>query len=133
MPKSKTKLSDNYGGPSVKETSIEMSDWSKTYVKNDAEVGFTYGEGEEWDMQRSNFRALIYFCLIAMVIFISAGIYMVIDAHEHEEEEHMEEIVELKNCSLEHHIEWYQNKITKEDGKQYTEVGQIAHDPNSFT
>ena len=43
------------------------------------------------------------------------------------------EIAELRNCSLEHHAEWFESEITKHDGKQYTEVGQIDHDPTSFT
>lgn len=136
MPK--TSLSAKYGGQAtVEENTIEMSDWSRAYVKTDAEVGYNFsGESDGAMRDRDGYKKLLYALLAAMLLGASAALITAFDREEifgTEESNSVEEIVEMKNCSLEHHIEWYQKPIKKEDGQQYTEIAAIAHDPTSFT
>ena len=122
----------------MKDTSIELSDWSKEYVKDDAEVGYSYNFGDSDSMRaRNRCKNVVYFVLAATFISACVGIIVAVNkgliSLPEGEGDPGEEIVEMKNCSLEHHIEWYSTPITKQDGQQYTVTEQIAHDPTSFT
>mmetsp|Transcript_21200 Transcript_21200/g.52160 ORF Transcript_21200/g.52160 Transcript_21200/m.52160 type:complete len:359 (-) Transcript_21200:29-1105(-) len=140
MPK--TNLSGGMGRPAMKESSIEMSDWNKATVQTDGEaqvVGYNFDENDGWMKDRGpcSCKGFLYCLIVSAFIGACVGVYFAVDsgliAMPGAEADSVEEIVELKNCSMEHHAEWYQKPITKQDGQQYTAIDQIDHDPSSFT
>lgn len=139
MPKAKTAISGGMGGSSMKDSSIEMSDWSKAPLQIEDEVDYDFDEGGNWarDSEQSGCKGFVYCLIVTTFIGACVGVYFAVDsgliALPGAEADSVEAIVEMKNCSLEHHAEWYQKPITKQDGQQYVAIDQIEHDPSSFT
>lgn len=137
MPK--TNLSGGKGRSAMKESSIEMREWDKASVQTDEEVGYDFDESGGWTSTsgQGSCKLLAYCLVVTGFIGVCVGVYFAVDsgliALPGAEADSAEEIVELKNCSLEHHAEWYQKAITKKDGQQYTVIDQIDHDRTSFT
>ena len=121
----------------MKDSSIELSEWTKASVRTDAEES-SYIDSGGWQSDRRKGEGSCFYCLTAtatLVVATVVGVFIAFDSGQviHFRGSSSSVGFSTSSCNLTKHEEWFQREISKKDGPQYTVVDRIDHDPASFT